>query len=66
MHTRTPHRTHSLQLTTRSVLRVESILFETGDHETITSTLTSGRPAPALSLLAQNTDLIAEILTKRF
>jgi len=36
-------------------------LFETGDHETITSTLTSGRPAPALSLLAQNTDLIAEI-----
>jgi len=41
-------------------------LFETGDHETITSTLTSGRPAPALSLLAQNTDLIAEILTKRF
>lgn len=25
MHTRTPHRTHSLQLTTRSVLRVESI-----------------------------------------
>ncbi|MDL0135650.1 HEAT repeat domain-containing protein, partial [Halobacterium salinarum] len=43
----------------RSASRID--LFETGDYETITSTLTSGRPAPALSLLAQNTDLIEEL-----
>lgn len=43
----------------RSVSGID--LFETGDHETITNTLTSGSPAPALSLLAQNTDLIEEL-----
>ncbi|RLM83969.1 hypothetical protein D3D02_15890 [Halobellus sp. Atlit-38R] len=43
----------------RSASRID--LFETGDHETITSTLTSGRPAAALSLLAQNTALIEEL-----
>ena len=43
----------------RSVSGID--LFETGNHETITNTLTSECPAPALSLLAQNTGLIEEL-----